>query len=150
MRKWIFIFFSLMIIGACAGKKKKPSGVLSQDKMRAVVWDMMRADQYLMNYVFIKDTSDNKKEKSIQLYTQILSLHDISKDQFQKSLTYYRSQPELIQSIMDSISKRSEMPAIDTSAKPLPGTGIPGPETRADKKDSVRFPLRNIVVDSAQ
>ena len=81
-----------------------PSGVLSKDEMRSVLWDMMRADQFLADYVFSRDTTLNKKSESIKLYREVFDIHHISKEQFQKSYTYYKTHPLLLKVIMDSLS----------------------------------------------
>ena len=36
-----------MFFAGCKSKNTVPRGVLSPDKMEAVLWDMMRADQFL-------------------------------------------------------------------------------------------------------
>jgi hypothetical protein len=93
-----FLFFS------CLQKEKKPN-VLPENKMREVMWDMMRADQYVSDLVS-KDSSRNKKNESIKLYDEIFHIHKVTRGQFKKSLDYYSSQPDLFQPIIDSLAKR--------------------------------------------
>ena len=97
------IFFSLLIV-SCKSKHAIPAGILSQKKMQAVLWDMMRADQFLANYVLNRDTSLNKKTESIKRYQQILEINQVSKEKFQHSFLFYKSHPALLKVIMDSIA----------------------------------------------
>src|SRR5688572_24002928 len=110
------VFFILLIIFISCGKKDKvPSGIIPKDKMQAVLWDMMRADQFLGDYVFNIDTTRDRKLESISLYREILALHKISQDEFRESFNYYRERPAIMRVIMDSISKTKKLPTIDTS-----------------------------------
>ena len=52
--------------------------ILPQKKMQAVLWDMMRADQFLTDYVLNKDSSLNKITESLKYYQQIFAIHKIT------------------------------------------------------------------------
>jgi hypothetical protein len=73
--------------------------------MQSVVWDMMRADQFLLDFVLNKDSTKNKKDESIRMYRQVLAIHGLSHEDFQRNMDYYRSHPSLMRAVMDSISK---------------------------------------------
>jgi len=104
MKRNVVLIFTLVLFAACKDKNSTPTGVLSKKKMQEVVWDMMRADQFLADYVLNKDTSLNKTTESLKYYQEIFALHKISKDQFQHSFSYYQSRPDLLKEIMDSIN----------------------------------------------
>jgi Domain of unknown function (DUF4296) len=106
MRILFFLLITAVLITGCTKKNRIPSNVLSPAKMQAVLWDMMRADQFLTDYVFARDTSKNKEKESIRMYEQIFVFHKINKEEFTKSFAFYRSHPLHLQVIMDSISKR--------------------------------------------
>ena len=93
-----FLFFS------CSEKEKK-AGILSENKMREVMWDMVRADQYVTDFL-IKDSTLKQNEESIKLYEEIFHLHKITRQQFQKSLEYYSSRPDLFRPLIDSLAAR--------------------------------------------
>ena len=93
------------MLPACGSKDQLPSGILEQDKMQQVLWDMMRADQYLGNYKLTQDSSQDKTKISLRYYQQVFAIHKISKETFQKSFDYYRTHPLLFKMIMDSIAK---------------------------------------------
>jgi hypothetical protein len=73
--------------------------------MREVMWDMIRADQYVTDFL-IRDSSKKKKDESVKLYDEIFRLHKITADEFKKSLAYYSSRPDLMRPIIDSLATR--------------------------------------------
>ncbi|MGB3007516.1 MAG: DUF4296 domain-containing protein, partial [Chitinophagaceae bacterium] len=62
---------------------------MAPSQMQAVLWDMMRADQFLADYVLNKDTSFKKDEKRFNMYHQVFAIHKIDKEIYQRSLNYY-------------------------------------------------------------
>jgi hypothetical protein len=114
MRTALLILFAVIFLAGCRGKDRIPIGILPQKKMQAVMWDMMRADQFLADYVLNKDSSLKKQTESIQLYQKIFLIHNIKKEVFQKSLSFYKSRPDLMKAIMDSMSKMPLKVSSDT------------------------------------
>ena len=102
----LILLVSIVIVG-CKRKDKIPADVLAPPKMEAVLWDIMRADKFISDYVFYTDTSKEKKAESIKLYQQVFTIHDITKEKFQHSFSWYQSHPAFLKSIMDSLSKNS-------------------------------------------
>ena len=101
MRYFLITCFFLLFF-SCTNRDKVPDNVLSPKKMQSVLWDMLRADQFVATYV-VKDTGLNKKQESIKLYQQVFQIHNISKEKFQKSLEFYQNRPDLLKVILDSI-----------------------------------------------
>ncbi len=95
----------LLIILLFSCTKKENANVLSENKMREVMWDMIRADQYVSDFL-LKDSTRNKKDESAKLYEEIFHIHKITREKFKKSLDYYSSQPDLFRPIIDSLAKR--------------------------------------------
>lgn len=87
---------------------------MAPSQMQAVLWDMMRADQFLADYVLNKDTSFKKDEKRFNMYHQVFAIHKIDKEIYQRSLNYYLDHPDLLKVILDSISKPKLAPAIES------------------------------------
>jgi hypothetical protein len=104
MRYFIIACF-LFLFQSCLNKDKIPSNVLPPKKMQLILWDMLRADEYISNNV-AKDSTLNTKDKSIELYEEVFRIHNITKNEFQKSLDYYQSRPDLLRVILDSISSQ--------------------------------------------
>lgn len=107
MRLLLPVCVMMVLLIACSTKDKVPGNVLPPAKMQAVLWDMMRADQFLSDYVLNRDTSTNKEKESIKLYSRIFTFHNISREEFKISFNYYRSHPKALQPLMDSMSKQS-------------------------------------------
>lgn len=74
--------------------------------MVSVVWDLLRADEFLSAYVLPKDTSLNKKDESARYYEEIFKLHQTNKKTFQKSFTFYQSHPTLMKQLLDSLNAK--------------------------------------------
>lgn len=139
MKTWLFIILATLFISGCKNKNKMPRDIIPQHKMQAVLWDMMRADLFLGDFVLSKDTPLSKRDESIKLYGQIFEIHKINKEQFEKSFSFYKSRPVLFKEIMDSISQ----PIIETHTEviPEPVTLDSIIHTPQIKKDSI-IPLR--------
>ena len=103
MRFFVGLFF-LFLIFSCSHKTREKS-ILSENKMKEVMWDMIRADQYVSGYL-VRDSTKNKKDESVKLYEEIFHIHGITKEQFKKSLDYYSAQPDRLKPILDSLGKR--------------------------------------------
>lgn len=107
MKSCLVVVVFLLFLASCGRKDGMPSGILPQKKMQAIIWDMMRADQFLTDYVLNKDASLSKNDESLKYYLQIFAIHQISQKEFQKSFYYYKSHPSLFKAIMDSLSQVS-------------------------------------------
>jgi len=94
---------------SCSEKQQNPN-VLSQAQMREIIWDMMRADQYVAAFL-MKDSTHNRKAESVKLYDEIFYIHKITREQFKTSFDYYSSRPDLLRPILDSLAKRKIEPA---------------------------------------
>lgn len=108
MKKALFLLAIVILGYSCNNKEKAPEKLLSRDKMEDILWDLMRADLFINNYMLVKDTALDKKKQGIELYSQILKLHKVSQDQFRESFLYYRSQPDELKVLMDSLSHHKD------------------------------------------
>lgn len=132
MRNQLLICFSSLLLLSCSGSEKEPEGVLPEKKMQAIVYDMMRADQFLANFVFNRDTSLDRQKESIQLYSRIFRSHAVTRDEFQKSMDYYSARPDLLKILMDSVSALSLRRPV-TPVTPV----VPPVETPVIPKDTI-------------
>ncbi len=105
MRLSATIIFCCLVMAGCRSEEKLPSDILPREKMQAVVWDMMRADQFLSTYVHGRDSTLNKDSTSIRAYQRVLAVHNLQKEDFAKSFAYYKAHPALMKQIMDSLSR---------------------------------------------
>jgi hypothetical protein len=98
----IISFLAIILFTGCINKTKIPAEVLSQDKMRNVIWDLMRADEFIDKFT-LKDSTLVLKEERIKLYEQVFQLHGTSRETFKQSLTFYESRPDLLKPVTDSL-----------------------------------------------
>lgn len=102
MKFFISIIFFSFIIPGCIQKNKVPKNILAQQEMTRVMWDLIKADEYVYNQA-TKDSSINKKQESIKLYEQVFRIHGTSKEKFEESLAFYKNRPDLLKVVMDSL-----------------------------------------------
>jgi Domain of unknown function (DUF4296) len=142
MRTGLLIICCSIIIAGCKNKNSVPAGIIPQKKMQAIIWDMMRADQFLTDFVLNKDTSLDKRTESIRLYTQVFTIHQISKEQYEESFSFYKTHPALFKAIMDTLSqpKTAETPT-EMIKQPVPEDSLrvlPGKKQYADSIKPLR------------
>ena len=125
MRFFPFVILLILCFG-CIQDKKIPKDVLSQNEMRKIMWDLVRADAYVANFI-MKDSTRNQKEESAVLYEQIFDIHSTTREAFQKSLAFYESRPDLFKAISDSL--RSD----ERKAQQYPEGKGPAPDTTLRK-----------------
>ncbi|HET6767939.1 MAG TPA: DUF4296 domain-containing protein [Chitinophagaceae bacterium] len=99
----IFLFFLLLIFfSACVRNNKIPKGIITQNEMRKLMWDLVRADAYIADFIMKDSTRDQKAESAI-LYEQVFTIHSTTADVFKRSLAFYQSRPDLLKVITDSL-----------------------------------------------
>ena len=124
-----FFLFIILIISnfACIRDNKVPKDVIPQNQMRKIMWDLMRADAYVSDFV-MKDSTRDKKTESAKLYEKIFNIHATSQEAFKKSLVFYQNRPDLFKVISDSLradEKKSQQypeekkPQIDTTLRKM-------------------------------
>lgn len=133
------LIIAILFFAGCKNKKAIPDNILPQDKMQAVIWDMMRADQFLTDYVLNKDTALKKQTESIKLYQQILAINKVSKEEFERSFYYYKTHPLLLKVIMDSIANTAPEVVTDTSKNTLQKDSLKKTIDSIPVKDTVRI-----------
>jgi len=107
MRKLLLIFLISPFAFACLDKNELPKGILHRQKMEDVMWDIIRAEEFLNGFVIYRDTSIDKIAESKKWYDKIYQLHKITKKDFDASYTYYKDHPVLMKQILDSLSKKT-------------------------------------------
>jgi hypothetical protein len=102
------ILLLLISFFSCSEKEHKKD-ILPENEMREVMWDMMRADQYVAAFL-LKDSTYSKRNESIRLYEEIFRIHKITREEFKVSFDYYSSRPDLFRPIIDSLAQRKIEP----------------------------------------
>jgi len=124
MRTGFLIICFLLGLASCKKNDKVPGDVLPPPKMQAVLWDIMRADKFLTDFVLPGDTGQKRQTESIKMYQQVFAFHAISKEKFQQSFSWYQSHPAYLKVIMDSLNNRP-VAAPTQLAKPGDTVGKP-------------------------
>jgi len=126
MRFFLFIILIILNFG-CIRDNKIPKDVIPQNQMRKIIWDLMRADAYVTDFV-MKDSTLDKKAESAKLYEKIFDIHTTTQEAFKKSLAFYQSRPDLFKVISDSLridEKKSQQypdekkPQLDTTLRKM-------------------------------
>ena len=115
----------LCIFFSCTQKKKVPEDILPPDKMGRLVFDIMRADELLIQ----KKTDSIAKDSFSQsnLYKSVFKLHKTNKEEFRRSFVFYENHPDLMKIILDSMhSSLTKKP--DLKSKKLLKKKIPLPK----------------------
>ncbi|MCY7421900.1 MAG: DUF4296 domain-containing protein [Chitinophagaceae bacterium] len=90
----------LLLAVACS-TNEVPKNIIPPKEMKTLVFDLMKADNYVNNYV-LKDTSLKSKDQHIKMYEQVFSIHKTTKKDFYNSLTYYQQHPRVNKALFDS------------------------------------------------
>lgn len=126
MRLYNFLLKSLLIpclFLSTACSDGKPGGVMPEEKMQAVLWDLALAGEYVNGYVYYQNPAQNRAVVNQTLLNEIYKVHDIDKKTFDKSLEYYKKNPKILMAMLDSIvAKKSGKPITPTTD---PGLGAP-------------------------
>jgi hypothetical protein len=88
---------------ACS-KNKFPDDVIKPEKMESVFWDFIRADVLTTDYR--NDSANIRMRENIKLQKKIFQIHGITREQFYKSYDYYTQHPELMKTMLDSITAK--------------------------------------------
>lgn len=113
MRLFVLLF-SLFFFCSCSGEV--PKGVMPPQKMEAVWYDILRADEWT-DFARLQDSTFLPFSKRASLYDSLFRLHQISKEDYRKSMAFYQSRPDLLKEILQSLRTKS-----DTALKQLSDT----------------------------
>ena len=104
-----YLVFIMIVAGGCSSNNSIPPGIIPADKMETLVWDLLKADE-VINIKFQADSSINKIDTSYLLYSTIFQIHEVSEEEFKRSFEFYRSRPELLKPVLDSLQQRATFP----------------------------------------
>ena len=132
MMRSFLILTIFFLIQACANKDKLPQGVLPKQQMREIMWDMIRAGEFLQSYVLPKDSTIDKTAEHQKWYNKIYEIHKTNKADFEKSYAYYKAHPMLMKDMLDTLAR------IHISTRPG-AVDLPRKDPTGFKRDSIRF-----------
>ena len=103
----LLLLILVMGFSLACGKNERPKDLIPELKMERVIWDLVQADEFITNFVLKDSAKVNVNAERYKLYEQVLTLHKISKDQFQTSYDYYASRPGESKVLFDSLAARA-------------------------------------------
>lgn len=120
MRKAVYIY--LLFAFASCSQKPVPEGILAPYEMKKIVYDILKADEYVNNFVS-KDTAVNVKMKRSIIYGQVFTLHNTNMKEFYTSYKYYQEHPDIQKALFDSLlataTREKAMPSHVLPVKPV-------------------------------
>ncbi len=144
MRISFVIIAGIFFLMGCKDKKESSSVILSKAKMQAVMWDMVRSSEFLNGFVLFKDTAIDKTARSHKWHEKIFQMHEITKEEFEKSYAYYENHPGLMRDILDTLSRKQIPTQPYSSSRVTPAivdspkiSVAPGPDVKSRSRDSI-------------
>ncbi len=106
MRTFTCIVVSI-VLASCGNKKTPSAEVLGPDKMKAVLWDVIKADAFTSQFI-LRDSSKNAVEENLKLQQEIFAIHKTTKEEFYRSYDYYKKNNKEFKAILDSMISQAE------------------------------------------
>ena len=117
MRK--FAIISIFILFNACSSSPVPRGVLPPETMQKVVYDLIRIDEFVNNYV-IKDSAVDIKKKRSSLYEQVFKVNNTNRKEFYSSYKYYQQHPVIQKALFDSLHESLSRKKVEVEkAKPV-------------------------------
>lgn len=98
MRLLLIVILSALVYN-CSPEPRIPKGILPPQEMEILLFDMLRTDEYLNLYV----VNDSLNLRRKNFYQKVLQIHKVSKQDFQKSFSFYQAHPNMLKVILDSL-----------------------------------------------
>lgn len=92
---------------ACSRSGKIPSGVLDQERMSAILFDISVAEGHAENAYFRDSAKSRDSILRVEL-DRVMLIHGISQAEFLRSYQFYRARPHLYKVMVDSLQAQSQ------------------------------------------
>jgi sulfite reductase alpha subunit-like flavoprotein len=120
MSRLIKLFLPCLFF-SCSGRQAIPKDIIPQEKMMAVMTDVLKADGLTEEINRRKmDTLVNQEIRAAKYYKQVFDIHKITKEDFFKSYNYYLQHPDFFKVILDSVYNRNERDKYKVYQKGIP------------------------------
>jgi len=117
MTRFIYPVLFVCVMSACSSSDSIPNGVLAPEKMKIVMFDVLRA-QELANLKYGWDTTTMNTNMPVMLQ-QVFDIHKISKDDFYTSFRYYEAHPDKNKELFDSLGTYTDRAKQDIYKMPI-------------------------------
>lgn len=84
-----------------------PNNVLPVDKMQDVMMDLLLSEGFAENFELM-DTSHKRDYWYSKEYSKVMAIHKVTQDQFRKSLSFYKKNPDLFKVVVDTVYQRGQ------------------------------------------
>lgn len=102
MKRFLLLMF---FFAACSSVANRPKDVLPPEKLAAVLYDVIQADE-LVDFAKLKDSTYQRFSRRTALYDTVFGLHGVTKNIFKQSLDYYQSRPDLLKGIVEDLANK--------------------------------------------
>lgn len=99
--KLCLIISLLLVLNGCSSSPV-PKGVLPPARMQKIMYDLMRIDEFINNFV-VRDSGIDIKKKRSTLYEQVFKVNNTNRKDFYSSYKYYQQHPDLQKEVFDSL-----------------------------------------------
>jgi hypothetical protein len=106
------IILLLIFFSACSSSPV-PHEILQPERMQKVVYDLIRIDEFINNFVLKDSTVDIKKKRST-LYEQVFKVNHTTRKEFYTSYKYYQQHPDIQKGLFDSLYENLNRKKPDT------------------------------------
>ena len=107
MIKRLFFIIIPVIIASCYSVEKRPATVIKPEKMKGILWDVMRA-QTLAQETSLKDSGISMTVEINLLSKKIFKMHNTDSSHFVESYNWYVKHPEALKVIFDSLYNQKQ------------------------------------------
>jgi hypothetical protein len=104
--RYAILLLAMLFLFSCV-IDRVPKDVLDKEKMERVLTDMLMAESFTENYLLI-DSAKTREAWFTDELNKVLDINDVSRDQFMRSLDYYKQRPDQFKVIVDSMFNRSQ------------------------------------------
>jgi hypothetical protein len=101
------VFLCVIILSSCSRSSRIPSGILDQDRMSALLFDISMAEGHVENAYFRDSAKSRDSILKVEL-DRVLLIHGVSQLEFLDSYRFYMSKPHLYKVMVDSLQARSQ------------------------------------------
>lgn len=126
MHRYLYILATLFTLVSCGNS----ASVLPKEKMEKVMWDVAQSSELLNGYVYYKHPEQNRAALNNVMLDKVFKIHNITREQFNKTLDYYEKRPDELKVVIDTIvSRQKRALGKDTSSSPAPVLSRDGSST---------------------
>ena len=99
--------FWMLLLLSCSDSEKVPRSFIGKEKMGDILFDISLSEGHMEAFHF-KDSAKNRDSLLITDLEKVLSIHQVSKEQFLESYRFYLSHPAIYKAMADSMQAKAQ------------------------------------------